>query len=129
MGEGRVPDHLVSGQWGEAVAEKELRREGLTIVGRRVRVGRRDEVDIVAREGRVLVFVEVKTRRSERYGRPVSAVDRHKRQVLSRAAVRYIGRLRDPRVFFRFDVVEVIGTPGASDVRVRHIRNAFGLDR
>jgi putative endonuclease len=89
----------------------------------------RDEIDLVARDGQALVFVEVKTRFSEQFGRPESAVDRRKRQVLSRAAVRYIRKLRDPQVCFRFDVVEVVG--GLRDRRplVRHIENAFPLDR
>jgi len=94
-----------------------------------VRIGKRDELDLVARDGEVLVFVEVKTRKSERFGRPVSSVDRAKRHTLSRAAVRYIKRLKDPHVYFRFDVVEVVGEIDAPDPPViRHIENAFPLD-
>jgi putative endonuclease len=118
-----------SGQWGEQVAELALKRKGYRVLGRRVRVGTRDEIDLVARDKNTLVFVEVKTRKGEDFGRPSGAVDRRKRQVLSRAAVRYLKELRDPRVFFRFDVVEVIGEPGDPDPVVRHIENAFGLDR
>lgn len=102
----------------------------MRILGRRVRVGTRDELDIVARDGRVLVFVEVKTRKSEQYGRPMDAVDRHKRHTLSRAAVRYVKSLRRPaQVTFRFDVVEVIGDEASGARDIRHIRNAFPLDR
>jgi putative endonuclease len=116
------------GQWGEAIAERELREKGYRILGRRVRLDPRNEIDIVARDGQVLVFVEVKARKTEEFGRAVSAVDRKKRHVLSRAAVRYLRKLKSPRVCFRFDVVEVIGEPG--DLRdVRHIANAFPLDR
>jgi putative endonuclease len=117
------------GRWGEARAALELKRMGYRIVGSRVRVGRRDEIDLIARDGCVLVFVEVKTRRSEDYGRPSSAVDRHKRRTLSRAAVRYLRQLDDPRVVFRFDVVEVVGESGGPQARIRHIANAFALDR
>jgi putative endonuclease len=105
-----------------------LRRNGLRIIGRRVRIGRRDEVDIVAREGDVLVFVEVKTRASERFGRPADAVDAKKRRVLSRAAVRYLGHIRFEPVYFRFDLVEVVGSPREGVSSVRHIREAFPLD-
>jgi putative endonuclease len=117
-----------SGRWGEGVAVRMLRRNGLRIIGRRVRIGRRDEVDIVAREGDVLVFVEVKTRASERFGRPADAVDAKKRRVLSRAAVRYLGHIRFEPVYFRFDLVEVVGSPREGVSSVRHIREAFPLD-
>ncbi|MBM4142321.1 MAG: YraN family protein [Lentisphaerae bacterium] len=121
--------HLESGLWGEAVAARALRRKGWRILGRRVRVDARDEIDIVARDGKALVFVEVKTRAREEFGRPLEAVDRKKRRVLSRAALRYLNRLGDPRVCFRFDVVEVVGAPGDKRPEVRHFDNAFVLDR
>ena len=122
-------EHLDAGVWGEKTAARYLRRNGYRILGRRVRVGRRDEIDIIARHRKTLVFVEVKTRRSEFFGRPADAVDAHKRRVLSRAAVRYVGRLKNPRVFFRFDVIEVIGRPGDRQPGINHIENAFTLDR
>lgn len=118
-----------TGKWGEQVAERLLRGKGYRILGRRVRVAGRDEIDLVARDGRVLVFVEVKTRASERYGRPLAAVDRHKRQVTSRAAMRYMRKLKDPDIMFRFDVVEVIGSAQDDSPRVRHVEEAYPLDR
>ncbi len=126
----KAPEHLETGVWGERVAEDYLKKQGYRILGRRVRVGDRDELDLVARQDDCLVFVEVKTRRGERYGRPFSAVDRRKRHTSSRAAVRYLRQLPNPRVCFRFDVVEVIGSPAAVDPpEVRHVENAFPLDR
>jgi putative endonuclease len=124
------PKHLKTGIWGERVAADFLKQKGYKLLGQRVRIGTRDELDLVARDGQCLVFVEVKTRGSERYGRPISAVDRKKRHTLSRGAIRYVKRLRNPRVSFRFDVVEVIGQPNQdSPPTVRHIENAFSLDR
>lgn len=117
------------GLWGEELAERLLVEKRFRILGRRVRVGRRDEIDLVARDGSVLVFVEVKARRSEDFGRAVLAVDRAKRLAQSRAAVRYLRRLSTPRVCFRFDVVEVIGEPDDPNPRLRHIPDAFHLDR
>lgn len=126
----REARHLEVGKWGEHIAEKHLRGAGLKVRARRLRVGKRDEIDILAQDGEQLVFVEVKTRRGEVYGRPVTAVDRAKRHRMSRAAVRYVRRLRDPKIYFRFDVVEVVGSPEqAKDVVVRHIPNAFTLDK
>ncbi|MBI3986063.1 MAG: YraN family protein [Lentisphaerae bacterium] len=118
-----------SGLWGERIAEDALKAKGFRILGRRVRVGRRDEFDLVARDGDTLVFVEVKTRESELFGRPMESVNAHKRHVLSRAAVRYLKAIKTRPPSFRFDVVEVIGIPGEPPEEIRHIENAFPLDR
>jgi putative endonuclease len=119
--------HLRAGVWGEKLAERMLEGKGYRILGRRVRVGTRDELDLVARSGDVLVFVEVNTRAGEEFGRPIESVDRAKRHALSRAAIRYLKKLRRRPDYFRFDVVEVIGQPPA-DPEIRHIENAFNLD-
>lgn len=118
-----------TGRWGESVAARMLSAKGYKILGTRVLVGKHDELDLVARLGNLLVFVEVKTRKSEGFGRPLSSVDRRKQRAMSRAAVRYIGHLRNPRVNFRFDVVEVVGEAAAGEPVVRHIENAFALSR
>lgn len=118
-----------AGAWGERVAESYLKQKGWRILGCRVRPSARDEIDLVARDGAVLVFVEVKTRASESYGRPADSVNRKKRHVLSRAAVRYLAKLDYPAVNIRFDVIEVVGTAGMQSPHVRHIENAFALDR
>ena len=116
-----------AGRWGEKQAERHLRGLGFRILARRLRVGRRDEIDLMARDGDTLVFVEVKTRASEDFGRPISSVTRDKRHALSRAAIRYMTGLRRPPAYFRFDVVEVIGTEGQGTPEIRHIPNAFTL--
>lgn len=124
-----MPRHLDTGQWGERHAERALKAEGYKIVGRRVRPSPRDELDLVAKKDGILVFVEVKTRKGTRYGAPMDAVDSRKQHVLSRAAVRYLKKLRAPGINFRFDVVEVIGAMGDRSPEIRHIENAFPLDR
>ncbi len=122
------PAHLRTGEWGEDVAAGMLKKKGYKLLGRRVRVGTRDELDIVARDGETLVFVEVKTRRSEQFARPAAAVNRSKRHALSRAASRYLRKLKHPPVYVRFDIVEVIGTTEDANPTVRHLENAFALD-
>lgn len=124
-----VPAHLRTGEWGEAQAERFLQSRGYRILGRRVRFGSHDELDLVARRGETLVFIEVKTRANEDYGRGFDAVDRAKRRTLSRAAMKYLRRLREKPRFIRFDVVEVIGSPEAGEPEIRLIENAFELDR
>lgn len=117
-----------AGAWGEEVAAGFLQRRGYRILGRNVRFGSRSVLDIVARSPapETLVFVEVKTRRTEDFGRPISAVDRGKRRALGRAAGQYLRRLRARPDRIRFDVVEVVGTPdGPMPPVVRHIEHAF----
>lgn len=124
-----LPEHLATGLWGEKQAETYLKGLGFRILGRRIRVGRKDELDLLARDGDCLVFVEVKTRRSEAFGRAASAVGRDKRYRMSRAAVRYLKKLRRKPDFIRFDVVEVIGRRETGVEDIRHIPNAFPLDK
>ena len=124
----REPAHLKAGRWGEQKAVRFLKKRHYKIVGQRVRVGKRDELDIVAEHEGVLVFVEVKTRKNEDYGRPFSAVNKAKQKHLSRAAVTYLKQKKIKPDYIRFDVVEVIGEPGGTEPEIRHIENAFPLD-
>ena len=120
--------HLKAGKWGEQHAVRFLKARKFKIRGERVRAGRHDEIDIVAGHNGVMVFVEVKTRKNERYGRPFSAVNKTKRKRLSRAAVAYLKRRKLKPDHIRFDVVEVIGEAGRKAPEIRHIENAFPLD-
>jgi len=122
------PHDLQPGIWGERQAETHLKKKGYKILGRRVRVGRRDELDLITRQKNILVFVEVKTRRNVDFGRPIDAVDRKKRLTTSRAAIRYMMHLKERPHYFRFDVIEVIGRENEGTVEIRHIENAFNLD-
>lgn len=100
------------GERGERLAAEWLRKEkGFSVVTRNWRSprDRRDEIDLVCRDGEVLVFVEVKARTAEALVPGYHAVDQRKKRVLRRAIEAYLGGLREaekPRTF-RFDVVEV----------------------
>jgi putative endonuclease len=72
------------------------------------------------------VFVEVKTRTREDFGRPVEAVNRDKRNRISRGALAWLRLLDDPDILSRFDVVEVIIAEDA-EPRLEILRNAFSL--
>ncbi len=122
------PSHIQTGRWGEQQAVHFLKARRCRIVGRRVRVGRHDEIDIVAEQRGTMLFVEVKTRRSEKFGRPASAVNKEKRRRLSRAAVGYLKKRNLRPDYIRFDIIEVIGEPGVNAPEIRHIENAFQLD-
>jgi len=123
------PRTAVVGMWGEKLAAVYLKNQGYKILGCNVRPDRRDEIDIVARCGRTLVFVEVKTRKQEDFGSPASAVDEEKRHALNRAAAAYLRRARYPDLFYRFDVVEVIGQPEEGEPEIRHIEDAFPFEK
>lgn len=114
-------DSLRLGRDGEDLAVQFLRRKGYHIVERNFKFGR-GEIDIIARDGKTLVFVEVKSRRSGRFGPPEEAVGRRKQRQLARLALAYIQRERlYLRVDCRFDVVAV----SYEDQTIRLIRNAF----
>ena len=118
-----------SGAWGEQLAADFLKKRGYQILGKNVRFGSRCELDLVARSPapEILVFVEVKTRKTENFGRQNSAVDRGKRRAMGRAALRYLHNLKAKPAHIRFDVVEVVGTTDGENPIVRHIENAFSL--
>jgi putative endonuclease len=120
------PSHLALGHAGEKLATKYLRDNGHKILYRNFRPPHGGEVDIVCRDKRhnELVFVEVKTRSSEDFGRPFDAVDRKKRRLLLRGAMTWLRMLDMPDIVFRFDVVEVVMSGPAV---IRHIENAFRL--
>ena len=122
------PAHLKTGRWGEKVSARFLKKNGFKIRGQRVRVGKRDEIDIIAEKDGVLVFIEVKTRKNEQYGRPFAAVNKAKRKCLSRATVAYLRHKKIKPDYIRFDVIEVIGSPAGDPPEIRHIENAFPLD-
>ena len=117
----------ILGARGEKAAARHLRRRGYKILLKNFRSGKA-EVDIVARHKDWLVFVEVKTRETEQFGAPSEAVDHDKQRNLSKAALDYLRMLGNPRIHFRFDIVEVIiadGSKRPDDIRL--IQNAFDL--
>lgn len=106
---------------GEDAACAELERRGYVILARRYRT-RAGEVDLVARDGATLVFVEVKTRTSDAFGGGAAAVTWQKRQRLARVAMEFLARCGQSDVPCRFDVVVV--TPAAVP-RVEVYTHAF----
>lgn len=106
----RTPHDEGAGARGEAAAADFLqKRHGFTIVARNWRSprDRREEIDLVARDGEVLVFVEVKARAQDALVPGYFAVNEKKKRVLRRAVHAYLTALSEPPRTFRFDVVEV----------------------
>lgn len=113
-------------QWlgarGERLAARYLRRRGLAIVARNYRC-RAGEIDLIALDGEVLVFVEVKTRSGERWGRPEEAVDRRKQRQMERVAEEFVRQHRLHDRAIRFDVVGIVARGWWW--RVEHFPDAF----
>ena len=114
---------ISEGARAEALAAAYLVRQGLAIVARNFRT-RAGEIDLVARDGRVLVFVEVRLRRSANFGGAVESITATKRARLVAAANAYLARLgREPPC--RFDAI-LMSSLDASAIDWR--RDVFGLD-
>jgi putative endonuclease len=122
-----APDHLLIGSAGEDAAFFHLRRQGYIVVARRWSCGDRPgDIDLIAWQGTVLCFVEVKTRTARDMTPAEAAVDQHKRMVLRRLARSYLRQL--PQVAMppvRFDVMSVYLVHG-QEKQVVHFENAFG---
>ncbi len=110
------------GRIGEDLACRELERRGYVIVARRYR-RRRGELDIIARDGATLVFVEVKTRRGRMFGGGAEAVTAMKRRRMRTMALEYLARHRLSQCACRFDVVAIHYDAGSPTIDI--IRNAF----
>jgi putative endonuclease len=113
-----VAPHLLQGRRGERIACRFLLRQGFDVLARRYRC-RVGELDIIALERDVLVFVEVKMRSSRDFGEPWEFVDWRKQQILRRAAEEFIADHDMGQYAYRFDIVSVVGG------EVELFRNAF----
>ena len=116
----------ILGERGERIAEQWLQARGWRVLDRRFRSGHRD-IDLVIEqtgaEGRVVAFVEVKTRVSAAFGGPLGAVHWRKQREMTRAARDWLSRSRETGGAYRFDVVGVIYGPGPPEIV--HVENAF----
>jgi putative endonuclease len=112
------------GKRAEELAVRHLRRRGYKIVARNYRT-KAGEIDIIAREGRTLVFIEVKGRQSMRYGSAKAAVTPRKQQQVSKVALWYLKETNQMATKARFDVVAITRKDG--DDRIEIVRNAFQL--
>ena len=117
-------ERLKLGAWGEEQAAQYLRRQGVKILHTNYRtpVG---EIDIIARQGKNLLFVEVKTRRSTVCGVPAEAVGPTKQRQIIRTAEWFLLQKKSIRLQPRFDVVSVLVS--GKQVNIEHIENAFGV--
>jgi putative endonuclease len=110
------------GSKGEDLAIRFLRKKGYRIIKRNYKtfVG---EIDIIARDGNTIVFVEVKTRTNNSFGYPFEAVNKKKRQKLKNLALLYLkSQVKESPV--RFDVLSILCTNG-TEMEIEHLKDAF----
>lgn len=118
-------DARLLGKWGERLVAEDLRKKGWTILETNYRC-RMGELDLVAAKGGYLSFVEVKLRKSDRFGRPGEAVTREKQRKLRSAAELYLQE-HPTNLQPRFDVAEVWAPQGINtqNPRIVYLENAF----
>lgn len=112
------------GLLGEKIARAWLTANGAKVIYQNFKAPHGGEVDIVARQGKLLLFTEVKTRRSGGIGRPLDAVTKDKARLIERGANEWLRLLGTREIPWRFDVIEVILTHGEKPV-VRRVENVF----
>jgi putative endonuclease len=119
------PGHAL-GRWGEVRAARFLERRGWVILARNYRFGRR-EIDLVARQGDLLAFVEVKTRAGSGYGVPQESITRLKRREVEAVAAHFVQRHGLERLTIRFDAVGIVvrRRPGGTEVAIEHLEDAW----
>lgn len=115
--------HIKLGRDGEQAACDYLEDRGWTILERNYRF-ERSEVDIVAYDQACIVFIEVKTRTSTRFGYPDDSVDARKQRNVQKASMAWLYERKMEKSPIRFDVVGVVLEPELPPV-IEHIRNAF----
>ena len=109
---------------GESLAAKHLKARGYEILARNYRA-RRGEIDLIARDGEFVVFVEVKTRRSLKFGLPQAAVTLQKQRQISKVALAYLQSRNLMDALCRFDVIAIRLSPQLELLKLEQIESAF----
>ena len=110
------------GNYGEEEATKFLIKNKYKIIERNYSC-KFGEIDIIAKDKNILVFVEVKSRTNDRYGTPATAINYYKKKNIIKTAQMYIQKNKLQNEFCRFDVVEVLLENADNNIRL--IKNAF----
>jgi len=115
------------GKRGEEIAAVYLEKNGYRVIERNYR-NKLGEIDIIAQNGAVLCFIEVKTRRSTSFGFPEEAIKKTKQRKIGQIVLAYLkihNRLKEQ---FRFDIVAVMYRDDENQSRINLIKDAFPLD-
>ncbi|MEK6531738.1 MAG: YraN family protein [Deltaproteobacteria bacterium] len=115
-------DRLIRGFFGQDAAEKELKKQGYTIIERNFRC-RHGEIDIIAEHGTYIVFIEVKTRSNRSFGTPACSIDSRKKRRIIMSARQYLSMRGISDRDARFDVASIELNRGATAIEI--IKDAF----
>ncbi len=124
-GESKLTQRRISiGRQGEKIAQEHLRQKQYAILQTNFccKLG---EIDIIARDKHIVVFVEVRTKTSTVYGPAYNSVTYHKQQQVRRVALYYISKYNLVKTQFRFDVIGIVLDPQTGQHHLDHIQNAF----
>jgi len=115
------------GDWGETEARRYLETKEYVFIDRNFRVPE-GEIDLVMQDGDIVVFIEVKTRTSDRFGTPEESVSAAKRKRLLRAAWAFLQEREMIDTSWRIDVVAIEASPNWTIQRLDHYPSAFDID-
>lgn len=115
------------GDWGETEARRYLETKAYVFIERNFRVPE-GEIDLVMQDGDIVVFIEVKTRTSDRFGAPEESVSAAKRKRLLRAAWAFLQEREMIDTSWRIDVVAIEASPNWTIQRLDHYQSAFDID-
>lgn len=117
------------GKRGEELAAEYLETKGFQIIARNWRSSlTRHEIDLIARDGNCIVFVEVKTARTTDFGDPITWITPRKQAAIIKAAQAYLAGWQSPDVDFRFDAIAISPASTAKTPTIEHVRGAFTCD-
>ena len=114
------------GKIGEALAIEHFKAQGYEIRAQNYRT-RSGEIDLIVQRGKRVVFVEVKTRRSSKFGLPQAAVTPAKQRKISKIALNYLQAHNLLDAPCQFDVVAIVLSWKFELITLQHIENAFGV--
>ena len=114
-----------TGKRGEELAAVYLQAQGYTILEKNYQL-RDGEIDLIAKEGNCLCFVEVKMRTQDEFGDGSEAVDVRKQKRIIKAATYYLAYTKEPYTEARFDVLVIMKDPSAADMCYELFKDAFG---
>lgn len=112
------------GDKGERAAVRFLKQLGYSIISRQYRTDQ-GEIDVIALDGESVVFIEVKTRKSDAKGQPFEAVTLQKQKQLTRLAGVFLKKQQLLSQPARFDVISIVWGAGQSQPEIQHFQNAF----
>ena len=113
------------GKMGEDIALNYLIEKGYELVVRNYRFSRYGELDLVMKDGKYLVFIEVRTKKNKLYGSPLETIDYAKRRQIEKMAQLFLVREKlSQDTFCRFDVIGIV-LPDKGEAEIEHIQDAF----